>query len=95
MLGYNYTVRRMHDAEVQKKLDETTDNDARTELYNPQILAKWDTAGYNPRWPDALVDDGLVEADHQNILLSVFQCQLKYVLQHLGHDMKHEGPTII
>ena len=67
----------------------------RMELYNTQTLAKWDAAGYNPRWPDALVDEGLAEADHQNILLSVFQCPLKYVLQHLGQDMQHEGPTII
>ena len=28
MLGYSYTVRRINDAEVEKKLDETADNDA-------------------------------------------------------------------
>ena len=95
MLGYSYTVRRINDAEVEKKLDETADSDARMELYNTQTLAKWDTAGYNPRWPDALVDEGLAEADHQNILLSVFQCSLKYVLRHLSQGMQHEGPTII
>jgi hypothetical protein len=50
MLGYSYTVRRINDAEVEKKLDETADSDARMELYNTQTLAKWDTAGYNPRW---------------------------------------------
>ena len=94
MLGYNYTVKRL-DSEVEKKLDETADNNARMELYNTQTLAKWDTAGYSPRWPDALVDEGLAEADHQNILLSVFQCPLKYVLRHLDQDMQHEGPTII
>ncbi len=94
MLGYNYTVQCL-DAEVEKKLESTPQSDSREELSRSLILAKWSTSGYNPRWPDTLVDEGLVTADHRNILNSVFLCPLKYVLQHIGHDMKHEGPTII
>ena len=96
MLGYNYTVKRL-DSEIEKKLGSTAYRfwgDEETELYRSLTLASWKTALY-PEWPKKLVAEGLVTVDHKNALNSVFLCPLKYVLQHIGHDMKHEGPTVI
>jgi hypothetical protein len=96
MLGYYYTVKRL-DSEIGKKLGLTPSGfwtDEETELYRSLTLASWKTALY-PEWPKKLVAEGLVTVDHKNVLNSVFLCPLKYVLQHIGHDMKHEGPTVI
>ena len=97
MLGYNYTVKRF-DAAINTRLDSVgyrwwTEKDK--ELYRSLTLASWSTAGYSPRWPEKHLEEDLVTADHKNILQSVFRVPVSILVQHLSHDMKHDGPVIL
>lgn len=97
MLGYKYTARRL-DLEISTRLEEIgygrwTDNDK--ELYRSLTIATWETAGYSPHWPERHLEEGVVTADHKSVLQSVFRLPISILVQHLSHNMKHDGPTVI
>ena len=97
MLGYNYTVKKL-DTAINERLGSIpsglwTEEDK--ELSRSLTLANWDTAGYNPRWPEQYLDENTVTVDHENILKSVFRLPIRLLVQHLSHEMKHDGPTIL